>query len=409
MSPVEVVFWLGMILAAYTYVGYGLVITALAAVRPRPHRRAAISARVSLIIAAYNEEQVIREKIINSLCQTYPRELLEIVVVSDGSTDETAAMVQEYQDEGVVSLHHPARIGKAAAVMRAVENSEGEILVFSDANSMYTPDTIEKLVRNFADPEVGCVAGEKRVRSYDDSSVSREAGLYWRYESYLKRMDSLVNSVVGAAGEIFAVRRSLFEPAEPDSFIEDFIISMRVAAAGYRVIYEPEAISMEESPATVSDEFERRSRISAGGFQSIVRLRGLLASPRRLLVFQYLSHRVLRWAVVPFLLPVLLATNIALAGQPLYQLLLAGQLGLIGLATAGWALQGFGGRSFRLAHVPFYFYMLNVAALSGFYRYVTGRQKVTWKRTGRAASRAEGGLQGVLSHATAQRGPVRER
>lgn len=385
MTFLELAFWLAAVVVVYTYAGYGLVVTALAAVRPKPHRKEPLRAKVSLIIAAYNEEQVIREKIVNSLCQTYPSDLLEIIVVSDGSTDATAAIVQEYWDQGVMSLHQPTRMGKAAAVERAVENSKGDILVFSDANSMYTPDTIEKLVRNFADPEVGCVAGEKRIRGHDSGPIGREAGLYWRYESYLKRMDSIVNGVVGAAGEIFAVRRSLFVPAEPDSFIEDFIVSMRIAAAGHRVVYEPDAISVEEAPATIADEFERRARISAGGFQSVVRLRKLLLSPHRLLVFQYVSHRVLRWAVVPFLLPVLLVTNLFLAGHFPYHLLLAGQLGLIGLAIAGWAQESFSGRSSRVFHVPFYFYMLNVAALVGFYRYVTGRQKVTWKRTGRAS------------------------
>jgi cellulose synthase/poly-beta-1,6-N-acetylglucosamine synthase-like glycosyltransferase len=385
VSILKLVFWLSAAVVAYTYVGYGVVISILAAFRPRPHRQAPIRPRVSLIIAAYNEEAVIREKILNSLDQTYPRELLEIVVASDGSTDATPEIVREYADQGVVSLHTPARDGKAAAVQRAVEHAHGEILVFSDANSMYTLDAVEHLVKSFADPEVGCVAGEKRIRSADGVGAAQEAGLYWRYESYLKKMDSRVNSVVGAAGEIFAVRRSLFQPAEPDSIIEDFIMSMRLAEAGHRVVYEPAAISIEEPPASVSDELERRARISAGGFQSMVRLRALLASPRRLLVFQYVSHRMLRWGVVPFLLPVLVVTNLLLARQRLYRALLAGQLSLIGLAGLGWMSELRGRPAGRLARVPFYFYMLNVAALIGFGRYVGGGQAVTWKRTGRLA------------------------
>ena len=379
-------FWISGLVTAYAYLGYGFVISALAALRSRPHRRAPIRPRVSLIIAAYNEEEIIREKLLNSLAQTYPRDLLEIVVVSDGSTDRTPHIVAQFQDAGVVSLFEPARLGKAAAVERAVALSSGEILVFSDANSMYSRETIENLVRNFADPEVGCVAGEKRIQGDGVSGAAGEAGLYWRYESYLKRMDSRVNSVVGAAGEIFAVRRELFVPAEPDSIIEDFIMSMRIAQEGYRVIYEPEAISMEEAPASVSDEFERRSRISAGGFQSMVRLRGLLTSPRRLLVFQYVSHRALRWGVVPFLLPILLVTNLLLAGSLKYRVLLMLQGGLLGLAGLGWLAERSGRRSPRVTRVPFYFYMLNVAALAGFRRYVSGRQEVTWKRTGRAMS-----------------------
>ena len=390
MNLVKVLFWVSAAVVAYTYLGYGVVISVLAAVRPRPHRQAAIRPRVSLIIAAYNEEAVIRDKILNSLGQTYPGDLVEIIVASDGSTDATPLIVNAFADRGVVSLHTPARDGKAAAVQRAVEQARGEILVFSDANSMYTPDAIEQLVLSFADPEVGCVAGEKQIRGHDDAGAAREAGLYWRYESYLKRMDSRVNSVVGAAGEIFAVRRSLFQPAEPDSIIEDFIISMRLAEAGHRVVYEPSAVSIEEPPASISDEFERRARISAGGFQSMVRLRALLTSPRRLLVFQYVSHRMLRWGVVPFLLPVLALTNVLLARQPLYRLLLAAQLSVLGLAGAGWVSEARGRPASRLARVPFYFYMLNVAALVGFGRYISGRQAVTWKRTDRLAPSLDG-------------------
>lgn len=397
MSLLEIVFWFSALVAAYTYAGYGLVISALAALRPRPHSRGPIRPTVALIIAAHNEEAVIREKILNSLSQTYPRELLQVVVVSDGSTDNTPAIVQEYGHAGVVSLHQPARMGKAAAMERAVENTQSDILVFSDANSMYTADTIEKLVRNFADTQVGCVAGEKQICGQDGAGAVREAGLYWRYESYLKHMDSRVNSVVGAAGELFAIRRSLFRPAEPDSIIEDFVISMRVAANGHRVIYEPEAISMEDVPASVADEFERRVRISAGGFQSIVRLRGLLLSRRWLLLFQYVSHRVLRWALVPFLLPVLVLTNVALADRLLYQGLLVTQVALMGLAAGGWLCGILGWHSPRITRVPFYFYMLNIAALMGFYRYVSRRQKVTWTRTRRLASKKEDTLPGVLS------------
>lgn len=404
MSLLEEVFWLAALVVGYSYLGYGLLISVLAKLRPRPHRKGKVRPKVSLIIAAYNEEPVIREKIINSLCQTYPIDLLEIIVVSDGSTDDTPEIVREYRYDGVISLHQSRRMGKTAAVQRAAEHARGEILVFSDANSMYAPDAIEKLVQNFADPAVGCVAGEKRVRCRGDGGVAREAGLYWKYESYLKRMDSTVSSVVGAAGEIFAVRRSAFQPVETDSFIEDFVMSMRIAVAGHRVVYEPEAISIEVPPASAADEFERRARISAGGFQSIVRLRGVLLCPDRLLVFQYLSHRVLRWAVVPFLLPVLLVTNLALATGPVYQGMLAVQLGLLSLAAAGWTIERFHGRNLRITHVPFYFYMLNVAALVGFFRYIVGQQQVTWRRTSRQTATGDTSMRGALPGTVAQRG-----
>jgi cellulose synthase/poly-beta-1,6-N-acetylglucosamine synthase-like glycosyltransferase len=196
-------------------------------------------------------------------------------------------------------------------------------------------------------------------------------------------MDSKVYSVVGAAGEIFAIRRGLYQPAEPDSFIEDFVMSMRVAAGGHRVVYEPAATALEAGPASLADEFERRARIAAGGFQSIVRLRSLLLSGNPLLRFQYVSHRVLRWAVVPFLLPVLLLTNLLLARKRLYTGMLLGQGVLYGGAVVGWLAEANGLRPIRLVRVVFYFCLLNGAALTGFVRYVRGQQSVTWKPTRR--------------------------
>jgi cellulose synthase/poly-beta-1,6-N-acetylglucosamine synthase-like glycosyltransferase len=394
-AAVEVVFWLAVAVCVYAYLGYGLVITLLARLRPRPVRSDdAYRPTVSLIICAYNEEKVIAEKLENSLALAYPADRLEILVVSDGSTDGTARLVEAYGARltapRIVSLHQPERRGKPAAANRAASLASGDILVFSDANSMYTPDSIARLVRHFADPIVGCVAGEKRIVEAAGERVSHQAGLYWRYESYLKRMDSTVWSVVGAAGEIMAVRRSVFTPPEPDSFIEDFILSMRIAERGYRVIYEPDAISLEEAPAADADEFERKARIAAGGFQSIVRLRGLLHPRHGVLAFEYISHRVLRWAVVPLLLPLLLVANLALLpSRPLlYGLTLLGQALLYGAAALGMALPNHRLGRLKLVSIPTYFVVMNLAVLAGLYRYLGGKQQVTWKKVARAAGNA---------------------
>lgn len=385
----EVLFWVAVAICAYAYVGYGVVITLLAKLRPTPVRSdAAYRPTVSLIICAYNEERVIAEKLENSLALAYPPEKLEIIVVSDGSSDRTPRIVEGYAERGVISLHQPERRGKPAAANRAATLATGEVMVFSDANSMYNADSIARLVRHFADPAVGCVAGEKRIREVAGERVSHQAGLYWRYESFLKRMDSAVWSVVGAAGEIMAVRRSAFTPPEPDSFIEDFILSMRIAGQGYRVIYEPGATSLEEAPAADADEFERKARIGAGGFQSIVRLRGLLHPRHGMLAFQYLSHRVLRWAVVPLLLPLLLAINaLLLPSRPvLYGLTLACQLLLYGVAALGMALRTHPLGRVKFISVPTYFVVMNLAVLAGLYRYLGGKQKVTWKKVERSTA-----------------------
>lgn len=390
----ELLFWLAAAVCLYAYAGYGVVIALLAKLRPAPvHSDDAYRPAVSLIICAYNEEAVIADKLENSLALNYPADRLEIIVVSDGSTDRTPQLVEQYAARAggrrIVALHQPERRGKPAAANRAATVATGDILVFSDANSMYNPDAIAKMVRHFADPAVGCVAGEKRIREVAGERVSHQAGLYWRYESFLKRMDSAVWSVVGAAGEIMAVRRAVFTPPEPDSFIEDFILSMRIAGQGYRVIYEPAAISLEEAPAADADEFERKARIAAGGFQSIVRLRGLLHPRHGMLAFQYLSHRVLRWAVVPFLLPLLAGLNLLLLpSRPVfYGLILLGQALLYGAAALGMLLKDRPLGRVKFISVPTYLVVMNLAVLAGLYRYLGGKQPVTWKKVERSTGR----------------------
>jgi biofilm PGA synthesis N-glycosyltransferase PgaC len=391
----ELLFWVAAATCLYAYAGYGVVIALLAKLRPAPVRSDdAYRPTVSLIICAYNEEAVIADKLENSLALNYPADRLEIIVVSDGSTDRTPQLVEQYagrhRGRRIVSLHQPERRGKPAAANRAATVATGDIIVFSDANSMYNPDSIALMVRHFADPAVGCVAGEKRIREVAGERVSHQAGLYWRYESFLKKMDSAVWSVVGAAGEIMAVRRAVFTPPEPDSFIEDFILSMRIAGQGYRVIYEPAAISLEEAPAADADEFERKARIAAGGFQSIVRLRGLLHPRHGLLAFQYISHRVLRWAVVPLLLPLLVGLNLLLLpSRPvLYGLTLLGQALLYGAAALGMLLRDRPLGRVKFISVPTYLVVMNLAVLAGLYRYLGGKQQVTWKKVARSMGRS---------------------
>ncbi|MDB5101109.1 MAG: glycosyl transferase family 2, partial [Cyanobacteria bacterium RYN_339] len=338
---------------------------------------------VTLLIAAFNEEDVIAAKIENSFALDYPRALLEILVVADGSSDGTCDVVRRYADRGVRLEYRPERRGKIHAVNRTAPVATGEVLVFSDANSMFAVDSLRKLVRNFGDPRVALVAGEKRVAA-DDGTVSKGEGLYWRYESLLKRLDSRVSSAMGAAGEIFAIRKEIFvahAPA-PDSIIEDFILSMGLVRDGHRVVYEPEAISLEEASPNAAEEFKRKVRIVAGGWQAVVRLWPLLSPTYGVIAFQYISHRVLRWVVVPFLLPAILLANLALLGRPLYQALMAAQVGFYALAFLGWQLER-SGKKWGPAYLPFFFSFLNYAALCGAWRYFKGSQSVTWDKVKR--------------------------
>jgi len=371
---IEILFWLAVRMILFTYFGYPFLISLLARYRPRPTRQDDIEPDVTLIIPAYNEEAVIGAKIENSLALDYPATKLTILIAADGSEDQTVAIAGRYPQVEVA--YQPERRGKAAAVNRVMHDVigdvTGDIVLFSDANTLFAPGSLRAMVRHFADPAVGGVTGEKRVQGGGE-------GLYWRYESYLKARDSQVSSVMGAAGEIFALRREAFRPPEEDSIIEDFVLSMRLVAAGWRVIYEPEALAYEPPSPSLAADWDRRTRIAAGGFQSMARLPEMLDPRRGLVVWQYLCHRVLRWAVAPFLLPAIFILNLLLWPKRYYRLLLAGQLLFYGLGLLGFQ-QTRRGRSSGLPYTIFYFLLANAAAIAGFLRYIRGRQPVTWRK-----------------------------
>lgn len=384
MDWLAAVFWSSALIAAYTYVGYALVISLLARVAGSPHRMRPITPTVTLLVAAFNEEDVIEAKLDNCLALDYPRDRLEIVVVADGSTDRTPELAARYRRHGVRVEYQPERRGKIHALNRVIPLLRGDVVVSSDANAMLNAGSLRMLVRHFADPRVACVAGEKRImRRAGD--VSAGEGLYWRYESYLKRCDSAVSSVMGAAGELIALRRALYEPVAEDTLLEDFVVSMRLVNGGHRVIYEPEAYSLEEASPSIGEEFKRKTRIVAGGWQAVVRLGALLVPRRPLITFQYVSHRVLRWVLVPYLLIVAFVASglLALSQGAVYRALFGLQVLFYALAGYGWYREERGGRH-PLYYVPFYFTFLNYAALVGCLRFMRGRQSVTWEKVRRA-------------------------
>ena len=385
MTALEFLLWGSIAVVFYAYAGYGAAIWLVSRVVSRPVRRSDHLPPVTLLVAAFNEEDVIGQKIENTFALDYPPELLEILIVADGSSDGTCAAVERYADRGVRLLYQPERRGKNHAVNRAVPMAKGEIVVFSDANAWFEPDALKMLVRNFGDPDVALVAGEKRVSDGDgEGTVGAGEGLYWRYESWLKRLDSRVSSVMGAAGEIFAIRKALYEPPAADAIIEDFMLSMGLVKDGWRVVYEPKAVAIEEASPNAAEEFKRKVRIVAGGWQAVVRLWPLLTPMHGLVAFQYVSHRVLRWVAVPFLLPAILVLNLALAAQPLYQALLGLQAAFYTLAAVGWALER-RGLTWKPAYLPFFFVFLNWAAACGAWRFWTKTQAVTWEKVRRPA------------------------
>lgn len=396
---VRLTFWLALALVGYTYVGYATIVGLLARWRPRrtgsdtgPQRDTTpdeVLPLVTLIIPAYNEVEVIRRKIANCHRLDYPAERLHLLFVTDGSTDGTPEVLAAYPE--ITVLHAPTRMGKPAAMNRAMNfvqaNAPTPIVVFTDANTEVNGAAIRRMVRHFADPSVGCVAGEKRVHAapVDQASSSGES-LYWRYESAVKRWESTLGNVMGAAGELFAIRTDCYMPLPENALIDDFVLSFRIAMQGKRLIYEPDAYTLEHGSASIGEEWKRKRRIAAGGIQAVLWLTPLL-NPLRygLLSWQYVSHRVLRWTVTPLALVLLLPLNGWLAWRRggLYSLLMAGQGLFYGAAWLGWRLEARRIR-FKPLFVPFYFTLMNIAVFAGLAYFLRGRTDVRWERAQRA-------------------------
>ncbi len=380
MVPVAIaIFTVSAALVGWTYAGYPVFIAMLARLRPRPHRRDADAPlpSVTFIVPAYNEAQIIAQKIENVLALDYPEALREFIVIADGSSDGTTAVVQSYENKGVRLLFQPVRQGKIAAMNRAVPSAGGEILVFSDANAMMESDSVRNIVPNFADPQVACVSGEKRIRPTDDVQAQGESA-YWRYEALIKRADSLASTAIGAVGEFFAIRRERYIEMEIDNIIEDFVLSMRLVMEGWRVVYEPRAVVWEEASPSLHGEWRRRTRMAAGGFQAIGRLSGLFSPRYGLVTFQFISHKVLRW-LAPFFMITALASSAVLYRIPVFRAFLGLQILFYLLALVGWGVESLRG-PWKLVRMIFYFCFANATALAGFVRFVTGSQSVLWKK-----------------------------
>ena len=380
-------------LVLYTYLGYGLVVWALIQLRPR--RQAVASGPgeflpdVTLIVPAYNELDCLPAKVANSIGQRYPRQHIRCLFVTEGSTDGSDAYLRTHYGDTVGILGGSERRGKVAAMNRAMEQVQTPIVIFTDANTQLNLEAVRNIVRHFRDPKVGAVAGEKRILTTDaESAAGSGEGLYWKYESQLKKWDAELHTIVGAAGELFAVRTELYEAVSPDTILDDFMISLRIAERGYRVAYEPEAYALERPSFSIIDEQKRKIRIAAGGFQSIARLTTLLNPFRHgLLTFEYVSHRVMRWAVTPLCLPLILLLNAGLVlrdgWNTAWGLLLLAQVLFYGAAWAGYVLETRQVR-WKPVFVPFYFTFMNVCALAGLVRYLRGNQSGTWEKVRRA-------------------------
>lgn len=389
MTVIYILFFVSFFVLFYNYAGYGILLMLLTRVKKAftslPPSDPAFEPYVSLVVAAYNEENDIAAKITNTLSLDYPSKKLEIIFITDGSTDNTPGIIA--REHRVKLLHENVRNGKTAAINRAMQSVTAPIVIFCDANTMLNTSAIRNIVKHYVDERTGGVAGEKRVMSTDSAGAAATENLYWKYESYLKKLDAELYSVVGAAGELFSVRTHLFRPVEENVILDDFIISLHVNLQGYRIAYAPDAYAMEAPSFSIQEEHKRKIRISAGGFQAIVMLKDLLNIFKYPLVsFQYISHRVLRWTLSPLSLPVLLVTNVILAiapGHAIFKWLLGAQVLFYLLAMIGYA-QAIQQKKSKIAYIPFYFLFMNVAVYQGFYRYVKKSQSAAWDRSKRS-------------------------
>jgi cellulose synthase/poly-beta-1,6-N-acetylglucosamine synthase-like glycosyltransferase len=374
----EIIFWLSAAALSYTYAGYPLLLLIMSRLRPREVRRGAFERSVSVIVTAYNEERDLAAKLENTLALDYPRELLEIIVASDCSTDRTDEIAHAFADRGVRLARQPQRLGKTAAQNMAVAEARGEIILFSDATSLYERDVLRVMMPSFADPTVGCVAGRLIYVDPAESRVGRGARSYWSYETFLKRHESRVCSLIGASGCLYAVRRSAYVALYPEA-CSDFIIATKMVEQNLRSVYEPAAVCTEETNRQIDKELKMRVRVIAQTFTDLWRHRAMMNPLRSgFYAVQLLSHKVLRYAVPFFLIAILATSGILARYSMLYRIVFVSQLGCYLGALGAWMLERAGVHS-RMLALPQYFVLFNLAALIACYQFLRGERYAHWE------------------------------
>lgn len=396
-----ILFWLSIGAVGWSYLGYPLALLiwsglsdALGALRfvgGGPDRRSSQAAgpvwpRITVVLSAFDEEQWIVRKVQNCLALDYPADRLEVLVGCDGCTDRTAQLARE-AGGGRVAVHelYP-RAGKAAVLSRLVPLARGDLVLLTDANVMLEPGAARALALRFRDGAVGAVVG--RLRLYNPTREEFEETAYWRYETTIKYLEGQRGCVLGANGGIYAIRRLLFSPLEADTVTDDFVIPVRIALRGWRVIYEPSAVALEETTEDAGREFGRRARIGAGNWQALARVPGLVDPRSGFPCFAFVSHKLLRWAT-PFLLAAALLASAVLTftdGAWLYGVALAAQLGFYALALLGPTRRAARGGLARVSSLARYFVGMNAALAVGLWRFLRGGQRATWDRTARRAA-----------------------
>jgi cellulose synthase/poly-beta-1,6-N-acetylglucosamine synthase-like glycosyltransferase len=377
-SAEQIAFWICIWLLAYVYVGYPVLVYLVSVIFSRKVTREAIEPMVTVLITAFNEESAIREKLENTLAIEYPAAKLEILVASDGSTDRTDEIVGEFASRGVKLFRQEGRVGKTETQNNAVRLANGEVILFSDATTEYSPDVLRKLLPAFADASVGCVAGRLVYVDHADTNVGTGAKSYWNYETFLKTAESRACSLIGASGCLYAVRRSAYVAMYPEA-CSDFLICTVVYRQGLRSIFEPAAVCIEHTNRKAVDEMRMRVRVISQTFTDLWRNRDMLNPFRSgFYAVELVSHKVLRYAV-PFILMALLAATAVLAGQSVFfTALFALQMMFYAMALIGWLLER-AGKRLSLTVIPLYFVLANLASIIAFYKFLRGERYSTWE------------------------------
>lgn len=386
----QTLFWICLFIIFYTFIGYGLLLYLLVKIKNLFGKKEQVSIpvflpMVTLLVTAFNEEKVIGEKIRNTLSLQYPPGKIRYLFVTDGSQDATPHIVSQYPL--ITLMHLPERQGKMAALNRAMQMIETEIVVVTDANTSLNPDSLLLLCKHFQNPLTGAVAGEKRVLMQDLDNATSLEGVYWKFESSIKQLEAEFYSVMGAAGELFGFRAGLYKPLPEDTLLDDFMISMVITAKGYRIRYEPRAIAIETTSMDIKEELKRKKRIASGALQSLFRMHEWIppiSQPQ--FWFEFISHRFFRWIITPYLLPILLLLNIQLmmaTKVPLIIVLIFSlQVVFYMLACFGFLLQNKMLKK-KWFFIPFYFCMMNYALVAGMFRFLAGKHSVIWEKSAR--------------------------
>jgi cellulose synthase/poly-beta-1,6-N-acetylglucosamine synthase-like glycosyltransferase len=374
----QIFFWTCVCLLAYVYVGYPLVVYLASLIFPKPIHCADIVPRVTVLITAFNEEAALPEKLENTLQIDYPVDKLEILVASDGSTDRTDAIAAEWASRGVRLFRQEGRVGKTETQNNAVTQATGEVILFSDATTMYRPDVFRRLLPSFADGTVGCVAGRLIYVDDDRTSVGKGARSYWNYETSLKIAESRVCSLIGASGCLYAVRKSAYEPMYAEA-CSDFLICMSVYRKGLRSVFAPDAVCFEQTNRRADDELKMRVRVISQTFTDLWRNRDMLNPfTSGFFAIELISHKLLRYAVPFILLAFFLASVVLASTSTFYALALLVHIFFYTLAFTGWLLERAGKRLHLLA-MPLYFVLANLASVVGFYKFLRGETYARWE------------------------------